>query len=109
MTELISFQNDSNTPLRNGWKIFMIGLFLVNYGGVTGFQLGITNRLAKFMLVWKLLKMPKIGNKIRMSLIHGSLVRFGHSRRWRSEEHTSELQSRFDLVCSLLREKAHTI
>src|SRR5699024_2658589 len=82
MTELISFQNDSNTPLRNGWKIFMIGLFLVNYGGVTGFQLGITNRLAKFMLVWKLLKMPKIGNKIRMSLIHGSLVRFGHSRRW---------------------------
>src|SRR5699024_11264026 len=25
--------------------------------------------------------------------------------RWRSEEHTSELQSRFDLVCRLLREK----
>src|SRR5207249_7663834 len=26
-------------------------------------------------------------------------------RRWRSEEHTSELQSRFDLVCRLLLEK----
>src|SRR6266513_527329 len=25
--------------------------------------------------------------------------------RWRSEEHTSELQSRFDLVCRLLLEK----
>src|SRR2546428_6469497 len=27
------------------------------------------------------------------------------SRRWRSEEHTSELQSRSDLVCRLLLEK----
>src|SRR5699024_12463442 len=27
------------------------------------------------------------------------------ARRWRSEEHTSELQSRFDLVCRLLLEK----
>src|SRR5699024_1459329 len=26
-------------------------------------------------------------------------------RQWRSEEHTSELQSRFDLVCRLLLEK----
>src|SRR5207249_6280860 len=30
------------------------------------------------------------------------------SRRWRSEEHTSELQSRFDLVCRLLLEKKKT-
>src|SRR5437868_11356160 len=30
-------------------------------------------------------------------------LQFGHSRR--SEEHTSELQSRFDLVCRLLLEK----
>src|SRR5699024_12173879 len=29
------------------------------------------------------------------------------SRRSRSEEHTSELQSRFDLVCRLLLEKKH--
>src|SRR5699024_11462208 len=28
-----------------------------------------------------------------------------HKRRLRSEEHTSELQSRFDLVCRLLLEK----
>src|SRR5699024_12424555 len=28
---------------------------------------------------------------------------------WRSEEHTSELQSRFDLVCRLLLEKKKTI
>src|SRR5207249_9895613 len=27
---------------------------------------------------------------------------------WRSEEHTSELQSRFDLVCRLLLEKKNT-
>src|SRR5207249_10127867 len=30
---------------------------------------------------------------------------FGIYRRCRSEEHTSELQSRFDLVCRLLLEK----
>src|SRR2546428_6361040 len=29
----------------------------------------------------------------------------GHGRGWRSEEHTSELQSRSDLVCRLLLEK----
>src|SRR5699024_11944447 len=29
----------------------------------------------------------------------------GSSPLWRSEEHTSELQSRFDLVCRLLLEK----
>src|SRR5699024_12548342 len=28
-----------------------------------------------------------------------------HRSAWRSEEHTSELQSRFDLVCRLLLEK----
>src|SRR6266516_6313298 len=30
-------------------------------------------------------------------------------RRWRSEEHTSELQSQYDLVCRLLLEKKKTI
>src|SRR5437868_11572832 len=34
-----------------------------------------------------------------------SLSVFGASARSRSEEHTSELQSRFDLVCRLLLEK----
>src|SRR5271168_5569098 len=28
-----------------------------------------------------------------------------HARRWRSEEHTSELQSPYDLVCRLLLDK----
>src|SRR5207249_11785886 len=36
----------------------------------------------------------------------GDLVqRKGGQPQWRSEEHTSELQSRFDLVCRLLLEK----
>src|SRR5699024_11334720 len=33
------------------------------------------------------------------------LVHMGYLRHGRSEEHTSELQSRFDLVCRLLLEK----
>ena len=32
-----------------GWKIFMIGVFHVNYGGVTKSQLGITMKQVKFM------------------------------------------------------------
>src|SRR2546422_5075309 len=31
-----------------------------------------------------------------------------HDREWRSEEHTSELQSRLHLVCRLLLEKKNT-
>src|SRR6266513_789517 len=34
-----------------------------------------------------------------------SLGEFGPAPRFRSEEHTSELQSRFDIVCRLLLEK----
>src|SRR5207249_5757400 len=36
---------------------------------------------------------------------HVSLVHRKLTWCWRSEEHTSELQSRFDLVCRLLLEK----
>src|SRR5438067_9564045 len=36
-------------------------------------------------------------------------VAFYKLLRWRSEEHTSELQSRFDLVCRLLLEKKKEI
>src|SRR5699024_12705433 len=32
-------------------------------------------------------------------------IKHGQFGKWRSEEHTSELQSRFDLVCRLLLEK----
>src|SRR2546428_1063470 len=36
---------------------------------------------------------------------HGGLRQSRHRRKARSEEHTSELQSRSDLVCRLLLEK----
>src|SRR5207249_9222703 len=49
----------------------------------------------------------------RQGMSHGQECkrRFLSLRRWRtfkSEEHTSELQSRFDLVCRLLLEKKKT-
>src|SRR2546422_4408487 len=37
--------------------------------------------------------------------IEHTLARLGAERLWRSEEHTSELQSRLHLVCRLLLEK----
>src|SRR5699024_12552390 len=40
---------------------------------------------------------------------HGHVAARDHPPAPRSEEHTSELQSRFDLVCRLLLEKKKTI
>src|SRR5207249_8068582 len=53
-----------------------------------------------FVAVLKLLRIPLIFH------LHGRGVKDA-ARKWkqRSEEHTSELQSRFDLVCRLLLEK----
>src|SRR5699024_11447822 len=41
-------------------------------------------------------------------LSHHSSTAYGRALLARSEEHTSELQSRFDLVCRLLLEKKNT-
>src|SRR5699024_11395676 len=48
-----------------------------------------------------------LGAKIILRLLGQMLLNFSLSRLicFRSEEHTSELQSRFDLVCRLLLEK----
>src|SRR5207249_8356635 len=44
------------------------------------------------------------------NVAHPAKLRYAHDRyRHRSEEHTSELQSRFDLVCRLLLEKKNKI
>src|SRR5437868_8314132 len=42
---------------------------------------------------------------LRMCMIGGDAVTTSLAEAFRSEEHTSELQSRFDLVCRLLLEK----
>src|SRR5206468_10111777 len=48
-----------------------------------------------------------VGDAVLESLVELQLEagEFGHRRHRRSEEHTSELQSRSDLVCRLLLEK----
>src|SRR5699024_12843609 len=54
----------------------------------------------RWVTVWQRLSMRRV--------THCSGNNSGHPLRtisWRSEEHTSELQSRFDLVCRLLLEK----
>src|SRR5207249_5295265 len=54
---------------------------------------------------------PRTGRSLRRTARNespsasSSLTRQAYSRSTRSEEHTSELQSRFDLVCRLLLEK----
>src|SRR5687768_18263821 len=54
---------------------------------------------------------PPIGRMLRTIVVHRRLKvkRPCHSRFHRSEEHTSELQSRLHLVCRLLLEKKKNI
>src|SRR5699024_12594464 len=57
---------------------------------------------------WRIYRRPATG-KCTQSLVAAQSKRHnsrdGHCEANRSEEHTSELQSRFDLVCRLLLEK----
>src|SRR5206468_11695443 len=66
-----------------------------------GFTPGEADSLRRAMASWK--RRGGIG-PFRDKLVNGMLTR-GYAREFRSEEHTSELQSRSDLVCRLLLEK----
>src|SRR6266540_6681398 len=46
----------------------------------------------------------RVSSKLRIKVLSFGSATMKHSR-WRSEEHTSELQSHHDLVCRLLLEK----
>src|SRR6266496_4311470 len=48
------------------------------------------------------------GRQLEPGVLRGQPLDRGRARRGRSEEHTSELQSRRDLVCRLLLEKKKT-
>src|SRR5699024_4193411 len=50
----------------------------------------------------------KTPRDFKLSKVHPSSVNIIVLSEFRSEEHTSELQSRFDLVCRLLLEKKKT-
>src|SRR5699024_11839688 len=52
---------------------------------------------------------PIIKNEAVNSVINQSHLKTPYILKARSEEHTSELQSRFDLVCRLLLEKKNDI
>src|SRR5699024_11593262 len=49
--------------------------------------------------------LKEVKHSIYYSILQSLLRSFSYSPHLRSEEHTSELQSRFDLVCRLLLEK----
>src|SRR5699024_12702997 len=62
---------------------------------------GWAGRLGYFMLCCKAVYVPLTWNEVSLNVARSLLVTVNR----RSEEHTSELQSRFDLVCRLLLEK----
>ena len=65
-----------------GWKIFVIGVFLVSFGGDIEFLLGIIKKQAKYMWVMKHQQISKTGIKIMMYWIHGSVLHYGLSQHW---------------------------
>src|SRR5437868_331632 len=56
-------------------------------------------------LILSMLEIRASPGSVRFRLVLGGRTCRSHPGRARSEEHTSELQSRFDLVCRLLLEK----
>src|SRR5690625_4891555 len=78
----------SETAMRAKWANLAISV---------GFTVAI-NEGSKFKLV-------QIGDKARPALTRRGIIKSGKVTTFRSEEHTSELQSRGHLVCRLLREK----
>src|SRR5699024_11819024 len=62
----------------------------------------IEENLAELDYIWSIYEFENLEDIIRLS---HSLKNENESKISKSEEHTSELQSRFDLVCRLLLEK----
>src|SRR5690606_40110897 len=77
-------------------------LFALSAHGIDQYRKSFTGRLADLLLYWSVHFVTTRGRTMGwiMTLIIGGIV------GWlRSEEHTSELQSRENLVCRLLIEK----
>src|SRR5699024_4039576 len=84
-------------PASLRWPVLVLGLL-----GLLG--------AAGLMLGWRYAVLPWYAGAVLAGLAVVGLVSWRGWSRWlhlvaRSEEHTSELQSRFDLVCRLLLEK----
>src|SRR5699024_1503173 len=80
--KLILFRNVSNEPIYIGWKIFVIGVFHVSFGGGIVSQHGIIKKRKKFMSAKKPRLIEKTGNRIKMCSIHGFHLHYGHFLQW---------------------------
>src|SRR5437868_11326789 len=76
-----------------------VGIWIADITSIDSAQQSFTAEIA-VVLRWKDPRLAHTGNGV---------VRYPLEQVWRSEEHTSELQSRFDLVCRLLLEKKNAI
>src|SRR5688572_13871091 len=81
-TKLTLFQSALKKPTCTGWKISVTGVFQDSFGGVTEFQLGITNKQARYLLDTKHLQISKIGSRIKTYWILGSVLHYGRFQRW---------------------------
>src|SRR2546422_5066814 len=90
--------------------LFLFVIMLLNLGrpGPTDLKgpagLGVGVLLAGLLLV-QLLGLRRVAPPPGMALAPGAVARAAAEQGMRSEEHTSELQSRLHLVCRLLLEK----
>src|SRR5699024_11916626 len=79
-------------------------LFLFNAPPTTEIYTLSLHDALPILLISNVEEVPSCINRFA-ELRNGQLIRVAKQQDIRSEEHTSELQSRFDLVCRLLLEK----
>src|SRR5699024_11982059 len=76
-----------------------------NTGSYQNFEL---KQDGKYLLLFPKYKLNITPAYVTLHTNHAGIKFYQGNKKLRSEEHTSELQSRFDLVCRLLLEKKNT-
>src|SRR5699024_12290042 len=95
--DLPSFPTRRSSDLKTGYRKAALCSFLVTIIGLTGFYY-LPFVISPYLGILICMAFNAVGGGI-LEVIVSPMVEA------RSEEHTSELQSRFDLVCRLLLEK----
>src|SRR5699024_743866 len=93
MEKLISSRTGLNERIFIGWKISVTGVFHVSYGGAIEYRPGIIRKQGKCMSARRHLQILKIGSRMRMCLIRGFLLHYGHFRQWAGQMKMPKISS----------------
>src|SRR5699024_12802483 len=98
------FQKILNDP-ESKWAPTVFDYINFKYGGPGGMNEKSWNDICKFYNYMSLADYSSMSYRASVGRLEEKTLTYNVESTPRSEEHTSELQSRFDLVCRLLLEK----